>query len=116
MRTLPLCVAAALAALLAACAPAVSEKTNTAAATPAAVVNGDKENGRLVYQNNCATCHGASGVEGGVGPSLRHENARMDYAATVSWIQDPRPPMPHLYPKILTMNEVRDVAAYVQSL
>jgi len=40
----------------------------------------------------------------------------MDYAATVSWIEDPQPPMPHLYPKVLTAQEVRDVAAYVESL
>ncbi len=117
MRILPLCAGAAIAALLTACAPAVSEKTNTTAATPGAVINGDKENGKLVYQNNCATCHGATGVEGGtVAPSLRHEDTRMDYAATVSWIRDPQPPMPHLYPKVLSRNEVRDVAAYVQSL
>ena len=110
------CVAAILGALLNACAPAVSAKS-TAAGSPAAVVNGDKENGKLVFQANCATCHGATGVEGGVvGPSLRSENARMDYAATVSWIEDPQPPMPHLYPKVLTAQEVRDVAAYVESL
>ena len=117
MQSLPLPSAIALIALLAGCAPAVTQKTDTTAASPAAVLNGDKAAGALVYKTNCATCHGATGVEGGtVGPSLRNENARMDYAATVSWIQDPAPPMPHLYPKPLTMQEVRDVASYVESL
>lgn len=117
MQTLPLRAAAALIALLTGCAPAVSQKTDTAAASPAAALNGDKSAGEDVYKANCATCHGPTGVEGGVvGPSLRHENARLDYAAAVSWIQDPAPPMPHLYPKMLTMQEVRDVASYVESL
>lgn len=117
MQSTPLRAAAALIAVLAGCAPAVSQKTDTTAASPAGVLNGDKEAGALVYKTNCATCHGPTGVEGGtVGPSLRNENARMDYAAAVSWIQDPAPPMPHLYPKMLTMQEVRDVASYVESL
>ncbi|HKU81203.1 MAG TPA: cytochrome c [Candidatus Tumulicola sp.] len=98
------------------CTPAVHERSGTAGGT-AATYGGDKDAGRLVFAANCSTCHGSTGVEGGaVGPSLRHESSRMDFAATVSWIEDPEPPMPKLYPKVLSASQVRDVAAYVQSL
>jgi mono/diheme cytochrome c family protein len=40
----------------------------------------------------------------------------MAYGTLVSWIKDPQPPMPHLYPQILGEAQVRDVAAYVESL
>lgn len=101
---------------VAGCAAAVVQKSDAAAGT-GATYGGDAEAGRLVFAANCATCHGATGLEGGVvGPSLRHESARMDFGSTVAWIQDPQPPMPRLYPKFLTMQQVRDVAAYVERL
>ncbi|MBV8343554.1 MAG: cytochrome c [Candidatus Eremiobacteraeota bacterium] len=79
--------------------------------------NGDRSAGAEIYRTNCATCHGPTGVEGGVvGPSLRHESRRMDYGATISWIEDPQPPMPRLYPEFLTEKQVRDLAAYVNAL
>ena len=113
------CVAAfglVMLAALGACSPAVVAKSSTAGGT-ATTFGGDKAAGRLVFVANCASCHGATGIEGGaVGPSLRHESDRMDYGATVSWIEDPQPPMPKLYPQFLTEDQVRDVAAYVQSL
>jgi quinol---cytochrome-c reductase cytochrome c subunit len=98
------------------CAGAVTQKSGTAAGV-AATVAGDAENGRRLFASNCAACHGATGVEGGaIGPSLRHESSRMDYPSTVSWIEDPQPPMPKLYPKTLSQSQVRDLAAYVASL
>ena len=60
--------------------------------------------------------HGATGVEGGVGPSLHNEHERKNDDATIAWIENPAPPMPKLYPSVLTQAEVLDVAAYVQSL
>ncbi len=77
---------------------------------------GDVADGRTVFATNCATCHGATGVEGGVGPSLRGENVRMNYDQTIVWIKHPAAPMPELYPKFLSETEVDDVAAYVQKL
>ncbi|HEX3458534.1 MAG TPA: hypothetical protein VHR97_11320 [Candidatus Baltobacteraceae bacterium] len=53
---------------------------------------------------------------GSIGPSLHEESRRMAYGTLVSWIKDPQPPMPHLYPQILGEAQVRDVAAYVESL
>jgi mono/diheme cytochrome c family protein len=76
----------------------------------------DVEHGKAVFAANCAVCHGATGVEGGVGPSLRDEKSRMDLSATAEWIKQPKPPMPKLYPQFLTDDDVRDVAAFVHSL
>jgi mono/diheme cytochrome c family protein len=77
---------------------------------------GDVDRGREVFTLNCATCHGATGTEGGVGPSLRDERARKNYDDTIAWIENPLPPMPKLYPSPLSREAVDDVAAYVQSL
>ncbi|MDQ2663925.1 MAG: cytochrome c, partial [Candidatus Eremiobacteraeota bacterium] len=76
----------------------------------------DLNHGKAVFAANCAVCHGATGLEGGLGPSLRNEKNRMDFSATASWIKDPQPPMAKLYPKFLTDSDVRDVTSYVQSL
>jgi ubiquinol-cytochrome c reductase cytochrome c subunit len=101
---------------LADCSRGTVEK-NAVSAGQGATLGGDRHIGAQLFRTNCSTCHGPTGVEGGtIGPSLRHESTRMDYEATVSWIEDPQPPMPKLYPKFLTEAQVRDVAAYVQSL
>lgn len=79
-------------------------------------VAGDAKRGARLFSTNCATCHGATGTGGNVGPSLRYERNRMDFTTTMSWLQDPAPPMPKLYPKTLTQADVRDIASYVQTL
>jgi mono/diheme cytochrome c family protein len=90
-----------------------------AAASPAlagAPVAGDPRRGKAVFVANCSQCHGATGLEGGIGPSLRNERTRKDDAAAVAWIKDPQPPMPKLFPGVLGEKDVVDVAAYVESL
>lgn len=77
---------------------------------------GNVDRGKIVFHQNCSVCHGASGTEGGVGPSLRDEKTRKNYDMTLAWIKDPAPPMPKLFPSPLSEQEVDDVAAYVQSL
>jgi ubiquinol-cytochrome c reductase cytochrome c subunit len=106
----------ALGVALTACSPAVSQRA-AVSARPATVIGGDRAAGEKLFQANCAVCHGKGGADGGtIGPSLQDESARMDYDTTVSWIEDPAPPMARLYPKPLDANDVRDVAAYVESL
>jgi mono/diheme cytochrome c family protein len=97
--------------------------TGGAAATPASesaggakALVGDAAHGKQIFTQNCAQCHGASGTEGGVGPSLKAEKSRKDTAAAVAWIKNPQPPMPKLYPSPLDEKDVADVAAYVESL
>ena len=77
---------------------------------------GNVQLGRALFETNCSTCHGATGVQGGVGPSLRGESRRKDLNATIAWIHHPQPPMPQLYPSPLTSAEVVDIASYVESL
>ncbi len=110
-----LCVLAAGGMLLCACAPATVARGDTAAGT-ATTLGGDKRTGAEIFAVNCATCHGANGEGGPIGVSLRGENMRMSFGGTVSWIEDPQPPMPKLYPQFLTRAQVRDLAAYVDSL
>jgi len=76
--------------------------------------------GAGVYGKVCASCHGAQ-AEGGVGPTLKGLAQRLDFDATVHWIENPsavKPgtAMPGLFPSPLDAQMVRDVAAYVQTL
>lgn len=71
--------------------------------------------GATIFQQNCSACHGAHG-QGGIGPSLIGESSRKNLQRAVTWIENPLPPMPKLYPATLSEQDVRDVAAYVESL
>jgi mono/diheme cytochrome c family protein len=126
--------AAAIAALLAAgCTKGTdqsttsSSTTTTTTATSAPVATmapmsgmsttpGDAAHGKTIFGANCATCHGAGGEGGGVGPSLKNEKSRKNFDKTVAWIKNPQPPMPKLFPQPLSEKDVADVAAYVQTL
>lgn len=93
--------------------------TGSATAAPGAAASalpGDPVHGKAVFTANCSACHGSTGSEGGIGPSLRGERTRKDAAAAIAWIEDPAPPMPKLYPGTLGEKDVTDVAAYVESL
>ena len=74
------------------------------------------QHGRDAYAQNCARCHGATGAEGGAGPSLANEKAKKDSAAVQAFIKNPAPPMPKLYPAALSERDVSDITAYVGSL
>ena len=73
----------------------------------------DAARGMEVYGKNCAACHGNKG-EGVSGPALKGASKRLDFAATVKWIESPSEKMPRLYPSTLDAQAVADVAAYVQ--
>ena len=90
----------------------------TASAVAAAYSGGqgDAAHGKTIFGANCAVCHGASGTEGGSGPSLKNEKSRKNFAQAVAWIKNPQPPMPKLYPSPLSEKDVNDVAAYVETL
>ncbi len=88
----------------------------TAPPTPAVVaVTGNIADGRQLYEQHCANCHGAD-AQGGMGPSLQNESARKNLVQTVAWIEHPALPMPNLYPGTLSKKDVLDIATYVQSL
>ncbi len=96
--------------------PGATPATGTiAAAATAASAAPDAGRGRDIFGHNCAACHGGHG-EGGAGPALTAINARLDYAATVNWIENPSSKMPRLFPSTLSAQDVADVAAFVQGL
>ncbi len=77
---------------------------------------GDVAQGKMLYAKSCASCHGATGTEGGVGPSLKGEKSRKNHAAVVAWIKNPKAPMPKLYPSPLSEKQVNDIATYLETL
>lgn len=133
-KPIALLAAAAIATLIAAgCSKGSDQSTTTSSTTGAAsaapmsttaastamrgsAAQGDPVRGKTIFTGNCASCHGATGTEGGIGPSLKNEKSRKNYDATIAWIHNPSPPMPKLWPTPLGDKDVQDVAAYVQSL
>lgn len=86
----------------------------------AALLPPDAGRGRAVYAQACSACHGSEG-QGGEGPALAGNPARLTHEAAVALIRDPasRDPaakMPRLWPAPLGDQAVADVAAYVLSL
>jgi mono/diheme cytochrome c family protein len=81
-----------------------------------AISGADLKHGKLVYERECAACHGQYGVNGPIGPSLKGERTRKSFDAVRALVTDPDPPMPKLYPTRLTREDVIDVSAYVESL
>jgi mono/diheme cytochrome c family protein len=74
----------------------------------------DGRRGAALYAKNCAVCHDAAGAR--IGPPLEPVASRLSLSLIVRTIQDPDPPMPKLYPSVLSGKDVRDIAAYVKSL
>jgi mono/diheme cytochrome c family protein len=117
-----LLAAAAIAVLIAAgCTKggdqsSTSSSTTTSSSSITMAAKGDAAHGKQIFDQNCATCHGAGGVGGGVGPSLKNEKSRKNFDQAVAWIKNPQPPMPKLYPSPLSEKDVQDAAAYVESL
>jgi len=72
--------------------------------------------GRSIYLAQCSACHGRDGTGGQIGPQLRNERVRRSFAQVRDIVLDPEPPMPKLFPARLSAGDVRDVAAYVETL
>lgn len=94
--------------------PAIPIAAAPVQARPAAA-NTSIVHGRAIFAQDCAACHGARG-EGGVGPRLIDEASRKNFDQAVAWIEKPLPPMPTLFPQPLSVRDVDDVAAYVETL
>jgi alcohol dehydrogenase (cytochrome c) len=89
-----------------------AEKTLNVKRTEAGMNAG---NGKMVFVQFCAACHGTNGASGyASGPDIR--NVALDHKALVAWIKNPKAPMPKLFPEELTDKDVEAVATYVQSL
>lgn len=86
-----------------------------AAQTP---MQGDAAAGARVAQRGCAACHALPGNERAmpdIGPtflSIARDPQRTRGYIT-GWLMNPHPPMPNLS---LTVREIADLAAYIESL
>jgi len=68
--------------------------------------------GRRTYSQICVACHGTDGnlvADHGLSAAL----ARMDRAATIAYIKNPKLPMPKMYPDLLNEQSINDVADYL---
>ncbi len=118
LRLLRVCAALVALSIVSGCAHHATVRSSTAVAdeSSAAPTDSSGSRGGRVFAMQCAMCHGAGGAGGPAGPSLRGERTRKSLAAVVAAIKHPTPPMPKLFPGILTAQDVADLAAYVQSL
>lgn len=74
----------------------------------------DIERGRQLYQEICSACHGPTG-NGGTGKTLKHLKDRLSFDATLQSIENPKPPMPKLYPSPLGEQAVGEIAAFIRT-
>ena len=115
MQSKPFAFAAA-AALVALSAAGCAKGSDQSSSSSTTTTTSGATHGKTIFGARCATCHGAGGEGGGVGPSLKNEKSRKSFDKTVAWIKNPQPPMPKLFPDPLSATDVNDVAAYVQTL
>ncbi len=71
--------------------------------------------GAVLYAKNCSVCH-TPGIGSRIGPPLEGVGRRLSTEQIVHAIDRPDPPMPKLYPSVLTGRDVRDIVAYVKTL
>jgi PQQ-dependent dehydrogenase (methanol/ethanol family) len=69
--------------------------------------------GRKLYSQVCVSCHGPDGNMI-ADHKLSTLKARLDHAATIRYIKEPKAPMPKLYPELINEQSVVDVAAYLR--
>jgi alcohol dehydrogenase (cytochrome c) len=78
----------------------------------AARVGPDLAAGERLYSQVCIACHGPDGNTI-ADHKLQGLGARMDLAATIAYIKNPKAPMPKMYPDLLSEESIADVAAYI---
>jgi alcohol dehydrogenase (cytochrome c) len=86
---------------------------NGKSAPPTPATSTNVVSGRTLYSQVCVSCHGANGDMIAAHP-LSTLKARRDAAATITYIKDPKPPMPKLYPQLIDEQSVVNVAEYVR--
>jgi mono/diheme cytochrome c family protein len=72
-------------------------------------LTGDEANGQVVYDANCAGCHGSS-ADGGSGPSLLNKSLH-DFVEVIPNGEGSMPAFPDI-----TDQEIADMYAFVQTL
>jgi mono/diheme cytochrome c family protein len=69
-------------------------------------------NGARLFGQVCQSCHGPDGNMI-ADHKLKNLKARLDLAATIAYIKNPKAPMPKLFPDLLDEKSVIDVATWV---
>jgi mono/diheme cytochrome c family protein len=82
------------------------------APTGATASGGDVDRGETVFERECATCHGAGGSGGGVGPRL--VGAGIDAATATAAVQQGRGGI--MPAGLVSGSDEADVVAYVVSI
>ncbi len=77
----------------------------------AAVAGGDFYRGQVVFERDCASCHGSEGEGGSPGPRLI--DTGLDAAAVASVVEQGRGVMP---PALVSGGDQTDVVAYVVAI
>ena len=93
------------------------QRTSAVAAPAAATVAGitgapNRAAGTRLYSQVCVACHGPDGNMI-ADHKLSNLKSRLDLAATIAYIKDPKLPMPKLFPDLINEQAVIDVAAYL---
>jgi len=79
-----------------------------------ALSRGDSVAGHAMFEShNCASCHGAGGGGGGIGPRLIGAANSLQPSQLYDYIRHPRAPMPNFG---LSDSDIADLVAYVVSL
>jgi quinohemoprotein ethanol dehydrogenase len=73
---------------------------------------GDPTAGKTIYNENCSTCHGATGGGGNGGPSLKGSPKASSLNGAIEQIKEGGGGMP-AFAELLSTGEIEDVAAYV---
>jgi mono/diheme cytochrome c family protein len=81
------------------------------APSTSSAATGDATRGAVVFERECAGCHGPAGTGGGVGPTLA--GAGVDAATVTAAVQQGRGVMPA---GLVSGQEEADVVAYVVSI
>lgn len=76
-------------------------------------LHGSAAQGQVIFQMNCATCHGLTG-DGVVGPSLHHVSSHKSRIGLIQQVTSGKtPPMPQFQPN---HQEMADLLKYLESL
>jgi alcohol dehydrogenase (cytochrome c) len=93
-------------------APQKLDVTGSAAAGNGPAGAPNLANGRKLYGQICMSCHGPEGNMI-ADHKLQNLRPRRDLGATITYIKDPKAPMPKLYPDLINEQSVIDVANFL---